>query len=98
MTLLDKVKSYVRLSGSEDDMLLASLISAAKQYLLNAGVQEPPETGGGSEGPGDLYDLAVSLYVSLIFDGADEKLDRAMTAIILQIKNYGNYGGGGETT
>jgi uncharacterized phage protein (predicted DNA packaging) len=97
MTLLDKVKQHLRVDGSEADVLLASLVSAAKQYLLNAGVHEPE--AGGEEEPGNgklsLYELAVALYVSMIFDGDDKgKLDRAMTAIILQIKDYS--GGGGE--
>jgi hypothetical protein len=36
-----------------------------------------------------LYELAVSLYVGMIYDGDEKsKLDRAMTAIILQLKDY----------
>ena len=88
MTLLNSIKRYLRVDGSEDDMLLASLISAAKQYLLNAGVSEP-EAGEVGDGKLSLYELAVSLYVSMIYDGDDKsKLDRAMTAIILQLKDY----------
>ncbi|NMA24755.1 MAG: phage gp6-like head-tail connector protein [Clostridiales bacterium] len=91
MTLLNSIKRYLSVDGSEDDMLLASLISAAKQYLLNAGVREPDEEA--DDGKLSLYELAVSLYVSLVYDGDDKgKIDRAMTAIILQIKDYG----GGE--
>lgn len=90
MTMLDKVKSHLRVDGSEDDIFLASLIYAAKQYLLNAGVYEP-ENGNSKL---SLYELAVTLYVSIIFDGDDKsKLDRAMTAIILQIKDYSGVGG-----
>lgn len=93
MTMLDKVKSHLRVDGSEDDMFLASLISAAKQYLLNAGVHEP-EVDESGNGKLSLYELAVTLYVSIIFDGDDKsKLDRAMTAIILQIKDYSGVGG-----
>jgi uncharacterized phage protein (predicted DNA packaging) len=98
MTLLDKVKQHLRVDGSEADVLLASLVSAAKQYLLNAGVHEPELSDDDEEannGKLSLYELAVALYVSMIFDGDDKgKLDRAMTAIILQIKDYS--GGGGE--
>ena len=59
--------------------------------LLNAGVREPDEEA--DDGKLSLCELAVSLYVSLVYDGDDKgKIDRAMTAIILQIKDYG----GGE--
>ena len=88
MTLLDKVKLHLRIDGSGDDVLLASLVSAAKQYLLNAGVREPnvEEEGNGKL---SLYELAVSLYLGMIYDGDEKsKLDRAMTAIILQLKDY----------
>lgn len=88
-TLLDKVKNYVR-AGDEDDLLLVSLISAAKQYLSNAGVDEHEEYVLPEEdGELSLYELAVVLYVNLIYNGGKETLlDQAMTGIILQIKNY----------
>ncbi|MDD5486949.1 MAG: head-tail connector protein [Dehalococcoidales bacterium] len=100
-TLLDKVKNYVR-AGDEDDLLLVSLISAAKQYLSNAGVEEPPAPEEPEDydeheeyvlpeedGELSLYELAVVLYVNLIYNGGKETLlDQAMTGIILQIKNY----------
>jgi len=100
-TLLDKVKNYVR-AGDEDDLLLVSLISAAKQYLSNAGVEEPsapeePEDYDEHEnyvlpeedGVLSLYEQVIVLYVNLIYNGGKETLlDHAMTGIILQIKNY----------
>ncbi len=100
-TLLDKVKQYTR-AGDGDDLLLISLISAAKEYLKNAGVVEPPipdvpdDYGSGKEyvlpeedGPLLLYELAIALYVNMIYNGGKETLlDQAMTAIILQIKTY----------
>ena len=101
--LLDKVKEYVR-AGEGDDPILLSLISAAKQYLYNAGVSEPTasvvsssnEYDSGQEytlpqeyGPLSLYELAVVLYVNMLYNGGKETLlDKAMTAIILQIKEY----------
>ena len=74
--LLDKVKEYVR-AGEGDDPILLSLISAAKQYLYNAGVSEPTspvvsplnenEYDSGQEyGPLSLYELAVILYVNMM--------------------------------
>lgn len=104
--LLDKVKYYVRAGeGDEDEILLISLISAAKQYLANAGVQEPEQPEAPEEeeehdehgeftlpeedGELSLYELAVALYVNMIYNGGNEKLlDQAMTGIILQIKGY----------
>jgi len=100
--LLDKVKEYVR-AGEGDDPILLSLISAAKQYLYNAGVPEPTgpvvvpsNEDSGQEytfpqeyGPLSLYELAVILYVNMLYNGGKETLlDKAMTAIILQIKQY----------
>ena len=88
--LLDLVSMYVR-AGSADNALLVPLISAAKQYLLNAGVAEPdvPEPEGEPSGELSLYELAVTLYVNMIYNGVSEKaLDQAMTGIILQIKDY----------
>lgn len=41
MTSLETVKRYLRVEGSGDDRLLASLLLAAQQYLLNAGVKPP---------------------------------------------------------
>ena len=41
MTSLDTAKRYLRVEGSGDDRLLASLLLAAQQYLLNAGVKPP---------------------------------------------------------
>lgn len=85
--LVQKVKDFLRVS---DDDTLQPLILAAEAYLANAGVM-PPE-----EGEGDvwmkiraLYELAITLYVSLVYSGGGSNLEPAMTAIILQIKNYG---------
>ena len=85
--MLDAVKHYLRIDGSEQDSLLSSLIAAAKAYLANAGVEENEED--------DLYKLAVCIFASIHFDGDDKGgLERALTSIILQIKKYG--GGSSE--
>lgn len=81
--MLEQVKRYLRIDGSEQDILLTSLVTAAKQYMANAGIPDTCEQQ-------DLYILAVSLYVGLMYDGVENKaLDKAMTAIILQLKNGG---------
>ncbi len=94
--MLNAVKRYLRIVGDQDDVLLVSLIQAAKQYLLNAGVAEPEEPDDGEPkpvygaSPRALYQLAVTLYVNMLYNGAPEdSLERAMTAIILQMKDYG---------
>ena len=111
MTLLEKVKQYLRVNGGDSDVLIASLISAAKQYLLNSGVEEPEtlengeleepgegeiEDGEGEEEPPTdadplaLYELAVVLYVNILYHGGSEDiLTKAMDSVILQIKNWG---------
>lgn len=86
--MLEQIKRYLRITGSEEDILLTSLILAAKQYLANAGVPAPDQ--GTPEGVAELYTLAVTLYVSMMYEGVENKaLEAAMTSIILQIRNYG---------
>ena len=86
--MLEHIKRYLRITGSEEDALLASLSLAAQQYLANAGVPAPDQ--GTPEGVAELYTLAVTLYVSMMYEGVENKaLEAAMTSIILQIRNYG---------
>ncbi len=91
--MLEAVKHYLRVDGSEQDSLLSSFVSAAKTYLTGAGVAEVAEGADGY----DLYLLAVCVHVSMSFYG-DEKggLERALVSIILQTKKYG--GGEVEST
>ncbi|WP_124728809.1 head-tail connector protein [Staphylospora marina] len=79
---VDELKTYLRIDGSEDDAFLALLLSAAKEYLANAGVPESDS---------DLYKLAVMLYCALHYENRDPsvKIDRfnfALESIILQLK------------
>ncbi|MED0676981.1 head-tail connector protein [Aneurinibacillus thermoaerophilus] len=81
---LDELKTYLRIDGDEDDMLLTLLVGGAKEYLANAGVLESD---------GDLYKLAIMLYVALHYENRDpsvkiEKFNFALESIILQLKNY----------
>ena len=88
LSMLDQIKRYLRITGSEEDALLASLTLAAKQYLTNAGVPAPDKDT--PEGEAELYTLAATLYVSLMHEGVENKaLNAAMTSIILQIKDHG---------
>lgn len=84
MADLNLLKSYLRIDGSEDDTVLALLLDAAKEYLRNAGVQEP--TGGDDS---KLYDLAVMLRVhrERARDEKEvERVEKSLTSIILQLK------------
>jgi uncharacterized phage protein (predicted DNA packaging) len=85
---LDEVKNWLRIDGSEDDMLLTLLIDGAKEYLTNAGVPESDSA---------LYKLAVMLYVALHYENRDpsakmDKMNFAFESIVLQLK----YSGGTE--
>jgi uncharacterized phage protein (predicted DNA packaging) len=82
---LDELKNYLRIDGSEDDMLLTLLIDGAKEYLANAGVPESDSS---------LYKLAVMLYVALHYENRDpsakmDKMNFAFESIVLQLKYCG---------
>ncbi|UED78045.1 head-tail connector protein [Brevibacillus sp. DP1.3A] len=86
MPTLEELKTYLRIDGSEDDSILALLMGAAREYLTNAGVLEPPP-----EKPSTQYKLALMLYVALHYENRDpsEKVDgfnSALQSIILQLK------------
>lgn len=81
-TFLEELKGYLRIDGSEDDIVLTLLVEAAKEYLANAGVKEEPSS---------LYKLAIMLYVALHYENRDpsikiEKFNFALESIILQLK------------
>ncbi|WP_310191362.1 head-tail connector protein [Bacillus sp. 3255] len=80
---LGELKGYLRIDGSEDDLTLALLIEAAKEYLNKAGVVEQE---------GASYTLAIMLYVSLHYENRDpsmkiDKLNFSLESIILQLKD-----------
>lgn len=79
--LVEKVCNFLRIDPFDNALVIEPLILAAKQYLTNAGVTEP------TDGELDLYELAVTLYVNMIFSGNEDKLETAMTGIILQLKD-----------
>lgn len=82
--MLEKVKTYLRIDGGEDDTILSLLIDAAKSYLTDAGV--PTEAEGTAK-----YDLAVMLLVALNYENRNpgtkiDKLNFGLESIILQLK------------
>lgn len=82
---LEEVKGFLRIDGGEEDTILALLLSAAKEYLANAGVPEPEESSDGA-----LYKLAVMVYISFFNEnrdpGAKIEMYKPLTSIILQLK------------
>lgn len=55
------VKLYCRIDGEEEDVLLYSLIDAAKDYLAGAGINDP-------DTPDHRYALAVKALVLHYYD------------------------------
>jgi uncharacterized phage protein (predicted DNA packaging) len=80
------LKNYLRIDGSEDDVILTLLVGAAKKDLKDSGCPDPVEED-------ERYDLAVMLYVSLHYENRDpsikiEKLNTAYQSLILKLKNW----------
>lgn len=102
--LLEFVKNLLGFYGAGGDSVLGPLILASKQYLRNAGVKVPvePEVAdpdnpteeeqaalAAYEKEAALYNVAIATRVKILHDG-DPKgdLERVLTSIILQIKDY----------
>lgn len=81
---LTELKTYLRIDGSEDDSILALLVSAAEEYLADAGVPEEAKDTA-------KYKLAVMLLVALNYENRNpgmkiDKLSFGLESIILQLK------------
>ncbi|TPE68024.1 head-tail connector protein [Halalkalibacterium halodurans] len=101
---LQVLKGFLRIDGSEDDPLLASLVSAAKSTMRKAGVEEPKvdpdadeEEKRRQEQTREQYNLAVMLYVKREYDpltGLElERIKNAIEGLILQLRDYSQRGG-----
>lgn len=82
--MLEEVKQYLRIDGSEDDSFLTSLLSAAKEYITNA-------TGIVVDESNDLHKLAVNLLVTNWYEnrepiGKAEKLAFSLESIFIQMR------------
>lgn len=81
-------KSYMRVDGDEDDeLILRTLMPAAKTYLSNAGIPEPKETDS-------LYTLAVYALTLHYYDhrdavGDEEAIPTNLRPVINQLKHCG---------
>lgn len=81
---LEELKDYLRIDGSEEDVTLALFVSAAEEYLAEAGV--PVEKQGTAR-----YKLAVMLYCAIHYEHRDpsekiEKFNFSLESLILQMK------------
>ena len=89
--LLEFTKNLLGFYGTEADNVLGPLILAAEQYLKNTGIKPPGATPeeAAYEKEYALYKIAVATKVKILHDG-DPKgdLERTLTSIILQIKDY----------
>lgn len=90
---LKDIKEFVRVDFEEDDILLQTLIYAAEEYLLNAGIEKDYSK--------NLYKLAISLLVKHWYDNRDsvvigsvtKKLEFSLNAILTQLKYCGDKNG-----
>lgn len=81
--MLDEVKEYLRIDGTDEDTAIQGLINAAEAYLTNAGVIKD-ETN-------ELYKLAVKMLVVNWYEnrqpiGKADKLAFGLDSIITQLK------------
>lgn len=86
MVEISDVKEYLRVDTDSDDEQIASLMSAAKEYLKNAGITENYAKES------KLYNLAVCMLVVNWYDNrcpvgqANEKMKFSLNAIMQQLK------------
>ncbi|MFC0188230.1 head-tail connector protein [Fictibacillus aquaticus] len=81
--MVEHVKQFLRIDGSEDDMLLTSLIAAAKEYVKNA-------TGLTVDEENELQILAVTMLVTHWYEnreplGQANMLEFSLNSIFLQL-------------
>jgi uncharacterized phage protein (predicted DNA packaging) len=82
--IIDDVKTYLRIDGSEEDTFLTSLISSAKEYIKNG-------TGYPVNEANELHKLAVNLLVTNWYEnrepiGKADKLAFSLDSIFMQLR------------
>jgi uncharacterized phage protein (predicted DNA packaging) len=95
---LQEAKDYLRVDTSDDDTLIASLITAADQYLKESGCDE-------STNP-ELYALAQKLLISHWYENrgvvavgtVTKTLEFSLQSLILSLKSYPSVDDGSATT
>ncbi|MGC3792040.1 head-tail connector protein [Priestia aryabhattai] len=78
---LEELKTYLRIDGSEDDIILTSFIAAADEYLLNAGVVL-------SQKNASRYKIATLVLVTKMYENRDASAvsDKSVQSLILQMR------------
>jgi len=64
---LEQVKSYLRVDGEDEDVLISAFLTAAEEYLAGAGVKQTQ---------GKLYEVVVSMLVALFYEHRDTASDK----------------------
>lgn len=84
--MIETIKEYLRIDGTEDDNLLGFLIDSAEEYLSGAGVKKTKLK---------KYELAVIMLVTHWFENreavgkAQATVELGLQSIILQLKAEG---------
>ena len=96
VTLAGEGSTAIDIAAAITEAGFEATASGDGSAVLIKEVDETPFSGGATADEAaylqelELYDLAVTLYVNVLYNGADDKsLEAAMTSIILQIKDYG---------
>ena len=86
---LEACKNYMRVDGSDDDVLISSLMAAAKEYLRNAGIEEP-DGGDSSLYTTAVYSLTLHYYDHRDAVGEEKSFPTGLRPIINQLKHIGD--------
>ena len=83
---LEACKQYMRVDGDDDDALITTLMSAAKEYLRTAGIEEPDSEDS------SLYTTAVHSLTLHYYDhrdavGEEQSFPTGLRPIINQLKH-----------
>ena len=87
---LNEIKSYLKIDFDDDDRLILDLLSAAEEYLANAGVKKNCKS--------NLYKLALRILVShwylnrnvITVGTTSSEVDYSLKRIIIQLQTAGD--------
>lgn len=79
----EEIKQFLRVDGSEEDVLIESLQLAAEEYMTNAGVTKDYSK--------ELYKLGIKLLVGHWYEnrsivGKEDKIAFSLDTIVTQLK------------
>lgn len=87
---LNEIKSYLKIDFDDDDRLILDLLSAAEEYLANAGVKKNYKS--------NLYKLALRILIShwylnrnvIAVGTTSSEVDYSLKRIIIQLQTAGD--------